>query len=287
MNDMSFLTTDPTDGGGERCYRALARVDEDGEFVLKEGDKIMGSAVGCRILTGPFVNCDVVAKVATELGGGYSSRCIKPGADILIDLLNGKIDHMVFATNSVPGGLNTPLPNAIAGIDISNEESKGKVNLTAPGKGVGLRYYVQGAAYAVRLKGHQPGFAGEFYVECDDGPANGTGTLIHLRMNDQTGKMMVMLRDADGAQIEVHDGKAVLSSPDGSSILSLDNGKIAIVTDELQVNAKVQVYAGLIMHNLPIALAASPVSLLPFAALRGPTGLAGVPSTGTFIGAVL
>ncbi|HEU4411192.1 MAG TPA: hypothetical protein VFS43_38420 [Polyangiaceae bacterium] len=260
--------------GDPRAYCAIARVDDDDPINILERDgQVLGMAVDCTIVDGVFVGCRVAAKLCAPLGQA-TPNLPGPGDYIVLMLPHGHLDGPILATHAMPGGIAKPMPSAVAGIDVSNVEALSKVQLVAPPKGVGVRHYIRSAPYVVRLKG-----TAELYLDADD------GTFIRILKDPSTGKMGAVMRDGTGAQIQVSGGVASMTSPDGSSVLAVENGKVKIVTDELTLNAKVQKQDGLILHNVPPNAPIVPGTPGPMNAIRFGSGPpAHAPSAGTFIG---
>lgn len=85
-----------------------------------------------------------------------------------------------------------------------------------------------------------------------------------ITMDPTPGNESVMVVHADGQAIVMFEKKIVLKSPDGTSILTIENGKIDIVTGTLTINA-----------GVVIGDAATAVPLLP--------GLLSPPSSKLFV----
>lgn len=231
------LEQDPSDGGDTRCWKALARViDESPTYVWQEGDS-NGITVACTILTGPFTGAEVTALVSGPLGGGLEVRPLRKGQRILLDLLDGRVDGLIVATASVPGGKEDPIPSVIAGVPLTstgmeeqgsaaaNSADQPRGRLYAPPKGVGDREYYRGAIKVVRLKGKSSDFFSGFVVSADD------GTTIQMSWNGLTSSYGVQIKDAKGAQLAVGDGTAALVSPDGNTRIEVSNGRIMATSD--------------------------------------------------------
>jgi hypothetical protein len=237
---LEALQQDPSGGGAQPCSAALARVvDESPTHVFHDGDE-NGMNVRCMVLTGPFVGAEVVAMVSCPVGGGFESRPLRAGMRVLVQFLDGWVDGLVVVTASVPGGKENPLPKAMAGLAV-DEGGLQAAQLVAPPKGVGVRYYVRGAGFVVRLKGTKPDFKGELYIEADDqanSPDGQNGTFIRLVV-DQEGNACIKLRDAYGAFVQVYKGKILMQPPNGESTFQLSddgldfNGKAFNVTADL------------------------------------------------------
>jgi hypothetical protein len=273
------LEQDPHEGGRKPCWHALARViDDDPTFVLQEGEK-NGMSVTCMVQTGPFEGVEVAALVSCPLGGGFESRPLRGGMRVVLLFLDGTLNGGCVAVASVPGGAENALPKAMAGLGI-DEGGLDNSQLVAPPKGVNLRFYIRGAAFVVRLKGAQEGYAGEFYLEGDDGDAQGlNNTFFRLVLNPNTKKLAIKARLSDGTEIALDDGVASMTSGTTSIQVSKDDAKILAKT--FYVEAGTIALNGLIFANVPPG--APPVPAM--AALRGVGGPLAAPSLGFFIGA--
>ncbi len=258
------LDQDPSDGGRQRCWKALARVvDEEPTYVWQEGDS-NGITVAAMLLTGPFVGAEVVALLAAPLGGALQVAPFRRGQRILVDLLDGRPDGLCVATASVPGGREDPIPPSIAGVPLDskgleeqgsaakNNATQPRAVLFAPPKGIGHREYYRGAIKVVRLKGQQSDFFSGFVVSADD------GTTIQMSWNGATNGYGVQIKDAKGAQLSVGDGAAALVSPDGKSRIEVSDGRVFITS-----NGQTQVFGS------PITLNHGPADGVPTPATGG------------------
>lgn len=281
------LEQDPDDGGSVRCWKALARVvDEEPTFVWQEGDS-NGITIRCMILTGPFTGCEVQALLSAPLGGGLEVAPFRKGQRILIDLLDGRVDGLIVATASVPGGKEDPIPKSIAGVPLDssglenqadpreNNAQRPRAILFAPPKGIGHREYYRGAIKVIRLKGLQDDFFGGFVVSADD------GTSIEMRWNSIEKSYLVDIKDKTGARLSVGSGFASLFSADGQSSLQVTNGQVLLQSDIVQIVAKqaVKIDGGFVMLNMKL-LPASPAN----GAAYSVAGPANIISAGVFIG---
>lgn len=273
------MEKDPFDGRDVRCWSALARVvDEDPTYVFDDGDS-NGMSVTCMVLTGPFSGAEVQAMVSCPLGGGFESRPLKGGMRVLLHFLEGKADGHIVAVASVPGGRENKLPKAMAGLAV-DEGGLQTSQLVAPPKGVDLRFYIRGAAFVVRLKGAQDGYCGEFYLEGDDGDAQGfNNTFFRLALNPTTKKLAIKAKLADGTEMALDDGVASLTS--GENSLQVSKSDVRAMCKTFYVEAATIALNGNVLVNCPPGLPPLPV----MAALRGVAGPSGVPSIGFFIGA--
>lgn len=260
------LEQDPHKDSRERCYKALARVvDDEPTYVWQEGDS-NGMTVRALLLTGPFLGCEVVAMISCPLGGGFETRPLRAGQRILIDLLDGRPDGICVATASVPGGRENPLPKAMAGLAV-DEGGLQAAQLVAPPKGVGIRHYVRGAGYVIRLKGTKPDFKGELYIEADDqanSPDKQNGTFIRLVV-DGEGNACIKLRDAYGAFVQVYKGKVMMQSPSGENTFQLSDDGLDFNGKAFRVTADLLKLDGTILMNIdPATPPVAPVGSVIF-----------------------
>lgn len=223
----------------DTCWCAFANILEGGIQVIRDGlGKANGITITCRISTGPWAGSEVAALCGQPLGSGWDVRALKPGSRVLLNFLDGRLDGTVVAVATVPGGAKDPVPESIAAVALTPEQLE-REEVHAPPKGVGVRYYMRGAAFVVRLKGTQDGFAGELYIEADDqaaSPDGQNGTFIRLvRASD--GKFAVKLRDAAGAYVEVHDGTVTCGSPDGLNVTQLSNDGFIVGAKKITLKA--------------------------------------------------
>jgi hypothetical protein len=274
------LAFDPSDGAGQLCWSALGRVaDDDPTYVFHDGDS-NGATVTCQVLTGPFVGAEVAAMISTPLGAGFESRPLRSGQRVLLHFLDGRLDGHVVAAANVPGGKENPLPEAIAGVAV-DEGALQNEHLIAPPKKVNIRYYIRGGAFLVRLKGNKEGFAGEFYVEGDDGDAKGFhNTFIRLVRDPGTGKLAIKLKLADGTAIELSNGVASMTSPNGKNSIQVSDKGTKIMGDSCMIDVGTIILNGMIMENMPPGVPPIPA----LSALHGVGGPATVPSLAHFIG---
>lgn len=272
------LEKDRFEGGDIVCWSALARVaDDDPTYVFDDGDA-NGMTVTCLVQTGPFTGCEVQAMVSCPLGGGFESRPLRGGMRVLLHFLDGKPDGDVVAVASVPGGKENKLPKAMAGLAV-DEGGLQTSQLVAPPKGVDLRFYIRGAAFVVRLKGAQEGYCGEFYLEGDDGDAQGlNNTFFRLAFNPTTKKLAIKAKLADGTEMALDDGVASLRS--GGNTIQVGKDDMKILGNTLYIDVGTLAMNGLVLVNCPPGATPQPA----LAALRGPVGPVGLPSLGMFIG---
>lgn len=246
------LEQDPSDGGGRLCWSALARVvDESPVTVFSDGDA-SGINVTCMVVSGPFVGAEVTCMVGGPLGGGLESRPLTKGMRVLVHFLDGTTRGGAVAVASVQGGRENPLPKAAAGVDIAGGKLQDAI-VTAPSKRVGIRNYLRGAAYVIRLKGTKPGYKGELYIEADDqanSPDGENGTFIRIVVDDD-GCACIKLRDAFGAFVQVYKGKVLAQPPDGESTLQLSNDALDYNGKAFNVTADTIKMDGAIYLNLP------------------------------------
>ena len=223
----------------ELCWSALARVvDDEPTFVFADGDA-NGMTVECMVLTGPFQGATVAAMIACPLGATFETRPIRSGNRVLLQFLDGTPDGEIVAVATVPGGAANKIPTAMAGIAF-DEGALQKEQLVAPPKGANVRFYVRGGAFLVRLKGdgsksNADGtpFVGEFAVEADDASSTpgteATNTAIRLALNPSTKKLAIKARLADGTALELSNGVASLTSPNGQNTLQVSNDDVRVL----------------------------------------------------------
>lgn len=250
------LESDPTEG--QRCWKALARVEDDEPtYVWQEGDS-NGITVSARLLTGPFVGAAVVALVAAPLGGGLTVSPFRKGQRILIDLLDGRPDGLCVATASVPGGKEDPIPTSIAGVPLDskgmeeqgsaaeNNKTQPRAVLFAPPKGIGHREYYRGAIKVIRLKGLQDDFFSGFVVSADDGSS------IEMRWNSLEKGYLIEIKDASGVRVSVGGGFASLSDKEGTAMVQVSKGKVYVQAEQFIVNASTcaQIDGGLVLLGM-------------------------------------
>lgn len=276
-----LLAQDPNREAARTCWSALARVvDDDPTFVYGDGDE-SGMTVKCMILTGPFAGAEVPAMVSCPLGSGTELNPLRGGNRVLLQFMDGNLDGLIVATASVPGGAENPLPKAMAGIAVTEEGLKTN-RLVKPGKRVNLRFYIEGAAFLVRLKGAQEGFAGELYIEADDAknsPDGKNGTFVRI-VRDASGSFGIKARTAEGAYVNLLKDTVSASSPSAESQIIISDEAVDITAKVFRLNAGTAVMNGTFLVNMPPLLPPLPIR----AAFVGPTGVAGVPSTSFFIG---
>lgn len=272
---------------------ARARViDSDGITVhtSDDGQTVYGYSVECQVTSGKFVGCTAVAVVTCGIGEEIP-RLPQPKQTLLLAFLDGTPDGDVLVVGTVPGGLERPIPRAAAGIAVDDGAGLRSTQVNAPPKGVGIRNYVRGAPYVIRLKGTQDGFAGELYIETDDqadSPDGQNGSYIRIVKDPSTGKFAIKLRDASGASVTCIDGAVLLSSPSGANQIQISDDGIAVTCTSFSVQSSQTIFlnAGSIGLNVPLAAAAG--VMVPgglFSAIHGVSGVAGVPSVSVFIGA--
>lgn len=261
----------------ETCWSALARVvDDDPTFVFADGDA-NGMTVECMVLTGPFQGATVAAMVSSPLGVGFDVGPIRAGQRLLLHFLDGTPDGEIVAGAVVPGGAANKIPTSVAGVKV-DEAGLDQMRVIAPPKGTGIRYYVRGSQFVVRLKGCQDGFAGEFFVEGDDGAAP-NNTAFRIALDPQTKKLGIKMRDADGAFLQVAQGGVTMASADGENKIEVSNDGVSIMgTLITAVGDKViDLRGGMVKVNHPDAVPPSPATGVAY----GP-GAVGKPGSLTF-----
>jgi hypothetical protein len=271
-------------GTEEHVWSAIARVDaDDACYVHEESEgQLTGISVECVIVDGPLVGARVNARIASPIGG-WQSTPVKRGDHLLLALTHGSLNGPIIAAGKLPGGLEQPLPKAVAGVATS-AETMGKEEIHAPGKGVNVRWYVQGAAFLIRLKGAIDGFAGEFYLEADDqktSPDGKNGTFFRLVRDAADGVFGLKLRSALGAFLQVKGQAVVIQSPNGLYRIEVNDDGVWLVGDGTAISlTKLIAIDGPTLINMPKGLPPTPVN----AAIYGVSGVAGVPSLTTYIG---
>lgn len=240
--------------GDAECWVALARVTDDDPTFVYNDDESSGMSVQVQILTGPFAGSTLPAMMSSPLGSGVTMRPIKPGLRVAVMFVDGTVNGLALVLCTVPGGKETPLPTAVAGVKV-DEEGLAKNEIHAPGKGVGLRFYIQGAAFVVKLKGTQKEFAGELYIEADDAKnsSDGNGTFIRIVRDQASDSFAVKLRTAEGASITAFKKTVTISSPNGENNLWVDdtgghfNGKLF----DIQADT-VQAFGTILLNYSPL-----------------------------------
>lgn len=205
---------------------------------VREDGSIAGFTVQCLIIDGPtgYVGQNVTVKLTAPLGEELPPYPVK-NQTLVIALVNPESGgENWLALSCLPGGEARPIPKAAAGLNVA-ENGLDNVRLVQPPKGVGVRHYVRGAAYVIRLKGTQEDFAGEFYLEADDqknSPDGNNGSFIRMvRVPDDMatasgqpelkGKYCIKIGDAAGAFVQILNGVVKLSSPDGNNFIEVSN----------------------------------------------------------------
>jgi hypothetical protein len=261
-----------------RCYSALGVVTSE-LHVLQDGDAT-GVAVDVRIITGPFTGEEVAAMILCP-ATGETYGTIPIGARVKIDLLDGDLSGYAVVAGRLPGGKDSPIPAAVAGVPVT-QEGLGSQVVEVFDKGTGKRFYIRGSQLVFRLKGAQEGFAGEFYIECDDGPAP-NNTALRVAFDPTTGKMGIRMRDAAGASVQVCGGAVSIKSPNGKNGLEVSDEATTIFGEIVNTLADnvCNVKGGLVMINMP--LGAPPVPVTTGVAI-GTTGPANVTSATVHVG---
>jgi len=266
---------------------AVCRIDDgdDGadavSVITDDAGNVVGFSVEVLVLTGAFANMRIVAALTAPVGSELPDLP-QPGTTLLVAFTNHTPDTGAYIVGQVPGGTRA-IPKATAGIAVS-DDGLGKVQVRMPPKGVGVRHYVRGAPYVIRLKGAQEGYAGELYIEADDqadSPDGNNGTFIRIMRDPTTSKFAFKARDATGASFTLLNGIAVMSSPDNSHQIRVGNDGIFISGKNVVINGESYIRVdGLTLINMPPVAVPTPAN----AAIYGPSGASGVPSLKTFIG---
>lgn len=259
--------------------------------VLKsdDGTMVIGFTVGVLVLAGEFANNETTAIITAPLGSEVPNLPVE-GTTLLVAFTEGVVDKGCYVIGQIPGGQRA-IPVKSAGISVS-EEGLATSQVRQPPKGVGIREYVRGAPYLIRLKGAQPNFRGEFYVEADDAdqsPDGQAGTRMCIAMDPTTQRFAAKIREATGASVTCVDGAVILSSPNGENSIQISDDGIFICATAftVQANALVKIDGATVMLNVSVAESLTCVPGSPLAAIHGVSGAAGVPSSTVYIGAIL
>lgn len=238
----------PDERGAVACYAALAVVT-GAMHVLQDGDA-NGVAVDVKIITGPFVGSSVAALVMCP-ATSETYGTIPVGARVKVDFLDGRLDGHVVIAGRIPGGKQMPIPKAVAGVPLT-EDGLGSQTVEVFDKGTGKRFYIRGSQLVFRLKGAKEGYAGEFYVECDDGEAP-NNTAFRIALDPTTKKMGIRMRDAAGASVQVCGGAVSIKSPNGKNGLEISDTTCCLFGENASVTAKTlcDVRGGLVYINMP------------------------------------
>lgn len=250
---------------------------------LDEDGKVVGWTVECLIRQGPpgFPEMHVIATLSCPVGEEIPNLP-QLGQTLLICSVQGDPNDW-YVIGALPGGINRKIPRNAAGVDMSgNGLAKTQVNM--PPKGVGIRYYIRGGAFVIKLKGVQDNYKGELFIEADDAadsPDGKTGTFIRIVRDPTTSKMAVKWRDATGASVTCVDGKIVLMAPDQNTFAQVGNEDITIKAKNISIMAdQVIRMEGTILENYGVlTVPPTPTD----AVLKGTAGPAGLPSTTHFI----
>lgn len=263
---------------------------------LDEDGKVVGWTVECLIRQGPpgFPEMHVIATLSCPVGEEIPNLP-QLGQTLLICSVQGDPNDW-YVIGALPGGINRKIPRNAAGVDMSgNGLAKTQVNM--PPKGVGIRYYVRGAAFVIKLKGVSKDYKGELFIEADDAAESIDGNPTFIRMirmpdsmadaePDVAGKMAIKIRTAQGAAFEMVNDKVVQRSGDGKNSLEVGNGGIKINGLLLQMSAQQTISMdGVIIENWLPADGVPPAGIPgPRSVLHGTTGVDAVPSIKHFIG---
>jgi len=269
----------------------LAEVLEDSETKgqaeihghLDADGNVVGWTVECLIRQGPpgFESMHVVATLTCPVGEEVPNMPLV-GQTLMICSVQGDSKDW-YVMGALPGGINRAIPRNAAGVDMSGA-GLAKTQVNMPPKGVGIRYYVRGAAFVIKLKGTLANYKGELFIEADDAadsPDGKTGTFIRIVRDPTTGKMSVKIRDATGANIGCLAGTAYMASPDGNNFIQASDGNVTIKGKDISITADRSLRMdGTILENY----GASPAPPIPAdAVLKGIAGVSGIPSTAHFI----
>ncbi len=257
---------------------------------LDDAGNVVGWTVECLIRQGPpgFESMHVVATLTCPVGEEIPNLP-QVGQTLLICSVQGDPNDW-YVMGALPGGVNRTIPRNAAGVDMSgNGLAKTQVNM--PPKGVGIRYYIRGGAFVIKLKGVKENYKGELYIEADDAsdsPDGKTGTFIRIVRDQTSGKMAVKMRDATGAGVTCIDGAVLMQSPDNENTLQLDNDGFHFNGKLFEVNAPTARIDGSIFLNYPIGVPPTPATGAVLVAQAGGSvlGVAAI-GKGVYVGAVL
>jgi len=274
----------------------LAEVLEDSETKgqaeihghLDADGNVVGWTVECLIRQGPpgFESMHVIATLTCPVGEEVPNMPLV-GQTLMICSVQGDPKDW-YVMGALPGGINRAIPRNAAGVDMSGA-GLAKTQVNMPPKGVGIRYYVRGAAFVIKLKGTLANYKGELFIEADDAadsPDGKTGTFIRIVRDPTTGKMAVKIRDATGASVTCVDGAVLMKSPDQKNSIQLSDEGISVLGTAVTIQGEkmVKIDGSFVPINVPDAALTVPATLATMTALRGPTGVAATPATSVFIG---
>jgi len=245
---------------GEKCYAAIARVVDSAEqpvYVWSNG-AANGMSVTVQIQNGPFAGAKVAAMIASPLGAGFESSPLVGGQRVLVHFLDGTLDGIIVATHTLNGGKENPLPAAVAGIQLTSD-GIAQARIHAPPKGVGVREYIRGGQYVIRLKGDGTAtnpdgtpFVAEFFVEGDDGaPPNNTA--IAMAWDPNGNSLGVKIRHSSGAFLQVAQGAVTLQSANGENRIEVTDDGVTIMGTVITLAADklCDIHGGNILLNMP------------------------------------
>jgi len=239
---------------------------------------ILGVRALVLVRTGPFTGEDIVCNVVQDL---RNEAIVLPvvGSTVFVDIDDSGVGYIL---GRIPGGEDNPIPKSAAGV-ATTLDALSTTQVIEPPKGVGIRNYIRGAPYVIRLKGTQEGYCGELYIETDDqadSPDGKNGSFIRIVRDPTTGKFAIKLRDATGASITILDGIIVLQSPNGENAIRVGDDGIFLSGTDIGISASntLSLQGGIYMN------ATDPLSAQP--AIRGTSGQTGIPSLSVFIGSL-
>jgi hypothetical protein len=236
---------------------AFGRVAKDPLYVLNEGEA-NGITLECMVTSGPATGTTVQALAMGPLGAGFRSQPIIEGMRVLLCFMDGRVDGCVVAIGSVPGGYENPIPKAIAGVKVS-ENGLQQTEVHAPPKGVGVREYIRGGQYVIRLKGDGKAtnpdgtpFVAEFFVEGDDGPP-GSNTSIAMAWDPNGASLGVKIRHSSGAFAQVAQGAVTLQSANGENRIEVTDDGVTIMGTVVTLAADklCDIHGGNVLLNMP------------------------------------
>lgn len=254
---------------------APASVIDDSANVLKsdDGETVIGFTVSVLVLSGEFANATTVAVISAPLGSEVPNLP-QNGTTLLVAFTEGVVDRGCYVIGQVPGG-GRPIPLGSAGVAIDNDGLE-TTQVRQPPKGIGVREYIRGAPFVIRLKGKQKDFVGEFYVEFDD------GAFLRGTWDPTSNGIGLSMKDAKGAFVSITGGAIQLIAPGKSSLLEVSDDGVTISSNKavLIQGSTVKIDGSPTLINVPIA-GVPPTPAVNGAAIGSTPGVA---STTVFVG---
>jgi len=252
---------------------------------LDEDGKVVGWTVECLIRQGPpgFPEMHVIATLTCPVGEEIPNLP-QLGQTLLICSVQGDPNDW-YVIGALPGGINRKIPRNAAGVDMSgNGLAKTQVNM--PPKGVGVRYYIRGGAFVIKLKGVSKDYKGELFIEADDAEGSGSGTRFRIARHPSTGKMAASVACNKGASFMVSDGIASITSPNQENVLQVSNEGGSFVGNvfAIQASTLLKLDAPIVAINVDKAAFSTLGPASPFSVIKGLTGIDGTKSTSVFVG---